>query len=140
MSYKTRIENMDTPALKVSRRQRRAEALRKRALSPIRIMLMVLMLPVTTIGIAVGVYLRTSEFEHDEALLHLIALAGCNAVENIVPGPFVAGGPGYHKRNDPDGDGVACDTRSVVFEPSAPPQHTEAPEARRVGTAKFVRP
>ena len=123
-----------------SKRQRRADALRKRALSPVRILIMVLMLPVTTMGIAVGVYLRTSDFEREEALIHLIALAGCDAVKNVSPGPFLTGGPGYHPRNDPDGDGVACDTIAAAPVADAVPQQTGERPSRTVGTAKFVRP
>ncbi|CUK01686.1 hypothetical protein RUE5091_02281 [Ruegeria denitrificans] len=131
---------IEPSAPKVSRRQKRADALRKRALSPVRIILMVLMLPLTTMAIAVGVYLRTSEFKHEEALVHLIALAGCGAVETIVSGPFIEGRPGYHPRNDPDGDGVACDIRRPAAGQSAVSQTAETPRSRSVGNAKFVRP
>ena len=123
-----------------SGRIKRAEALRKRALSPVRILIMILMLPVTTLGIAVGVYLRTSEFEREEAVIHLIAMAGCKSVESIVPGPFFAGEPGYHARNDPDGDGVACGTVSLPPAQETPPQQAETPSRRAVGNSKFVRP
>ncbi|WP_170430438.1 excalibur calcium-binding domain-containing protein [Ruegeria arenilitoris] len=125
---------------KVSRRQKRADALRKRALSPVRILIMVLMLPLTILSIVVAVFLRTSGYEREEALIHLIALAGCDAVETIVPGPFLAGGPGYHPRNDPDGDGVACETLSGTPVSGAVPQRTGTRPSRTVGTAKFVRP
>ncbi|WP_170762450.1 excalibur calcium-binding domain-containing protein [Ruegeria lacuscaerulensis] len=114
--------------------------MRRRALSPVRILIMVLMLPVTTLVIAVGVYMRTSEFEPEEALIHLIALAGCKPVESLVPGPFLAGGPGYHLRNDPDGDGVACGTYSLPTTQNTSPQQAESPGRRAVGNAKFVRP
>ncbi|MES0826360.1 excalibur calcium-binding domain-containing protein [Ruegeria sp. SCP11] len=124
----------------LSRRHKRAEALRKRAVSPVRILLMVLMLPMTTMVIAVGVYLRTSEFEREEALIHLIAMAGCDAVEKLVPGPFVAGEPGYHARNDPDGDGIACGEVALVPVQNTLPQQADTPRSRSVGTAKFVRP
>jgi len=123
-----------------SARVQRADALRRRALSPVRILIMVLMLPVTTLVIAVGVYLRTSEFEREEALIHLIALAGCKPVEALVPGPFFAGQAGYHLRNDPDGDGVACGVYSPPTAQDTLPQQTESPNRRAVGNAKFVRP
>ncbi|MFY2823563.1 excalibur calcium-binding domain-containing protein [Ruegeria sp. MALMAid1280] len=125
---------------KVSRRQKRADALRKRALSPVRILIMVLMLPLTILSIVVAVYLRISDFEREQALIHLIALAGCDAVETVVPGPFLAGGPGYHPRNDPDGDGVACETIAPTPVSGAVPQQTGTRPSRTVGTAKFVRP
>lgn len=97
---------------------------------------MVLMLPISTAGIAVGVYLRTSEFKREDALLHLVAMAGCQAAESLVPGPYRDGEPGYHARNDSDGDGVACGIPPQV----ATPQQAEPPRQRTVGTAKFVRP
>ncbi len=140
MQFRKPTPETESSAPKVSRRQKRAEAQRKRALSPVRIFLMVLMLPVTIMGIVVGVYLRTSEYRHEEALLHLIALAGCGAIETIVPGPFIEGGPGYHPRNDPDGDGVACDTQRSISGQSAVPQPAETPRSRTVGNAKFLRP
>lgn len=101
---------------------------------------MVLMLPVTTIGIAVGVYLRTSEFEREGATIHLIALAGCSAVGSFVRGPFYEGQPGYHLRNDPDGDGVACGPAVPSPVQNAAPNQAEAPSSRTVGNAKFLRP
>nr|WP_108860161.1 MULTISPECIES: excalibur calcium-binding domain-containing protein [Ruegeria] len=124
-------------------RHRRADALRRRALSPVRIIFMILMLPATTAAIAVGVFLRTSEFESPDALLHLVALAGCQAAEALVPGPYWDGEPGYHARNDTDGDGVACGATAPQFatpQPAADPQPAAAAPQRQVGTAKFVRP
>ncbi|SMO55994.1 excalibur calcium-binding domain-containing protein [Ruegeria faecimaris] len=118
---------------KSAKRVQRAEALRRRALSPVRILLMVLMLPLTTGIIALSVWLRTSEFERDEAVLHLVALAGCGAALSVLPGPFLEGEPGYHLQNDPDQDGVACGVIAPNAEQSAAPQ-------KRVGNAKFVRP
>ena len=122
------------------RRQRRAEALRRRALSPLRILLMVLMLPVTTFGIALGVYLRTSPYEPAEAVLHIVALAGCDAAQAVGIAPAYRGGLGYHERNDPDGDGVACGV-AVETEPQSAATG-RAPEAkeRMLGGAKFLRP
>ncbi|WP_235216215.1 excalibur calcium-binding domain-containing protein [Ruegeria halocynthiae] len=98
------------------------------------------MLPFTTLIIAMGVYMRTSEFEHEQAAFHLIAMAGCKAAEAIVPGPFLVGQPGYHARNDPDGDGVACGTIRAAPVPAAVPQQGGASQQRSVGNAKFVRP
>ncbi|WP_245709743.1 excalibur calcium-binding domain-containing protein [Ruegeria halocynthiae] len=133
---------------RLTRRQRRADALRRQALSPLRILLMVLALPLTTGMIAIGVYLRISDFERHEAVIHLVALAGCDTVQRIVQGPFFEGRPGYHKRNDPDGDGVACGSpglqkpRNVAMPGGArsAPQSVEAPKERTVGTAKFLKP
>lgn len=133
---------------RLTRRQRRADALRRRALSPLRILFMVLALPLTTGMIAIGVYLRVSEFERHEAVIHLVALAGCDAVGMLGFGPFREGGPGYHKRNDPDGDGVACGSiglqqpRNVAMPGNTPsnPQNIQTPKQRTVGTAKFLKP
>ncbi|NVO56451.1 excalibur calcium-binding domain-containing protein [Rhodobacteraceae bacterium B1Z28] len=125
---------------RLSKRQRRADALRRRALSPLRILIMVLALPLTTGLIAASVFLRISDYDRNEAVIHLIALAGCDAVQAIGVGPFRKGQPGYHKRNDPDGDGVACGTAKPTFTRQAVPQGSTTPSARSVGSAKFVRP
>ncbi|MGV6805618.1 MAG: excalibur calcium-binding domain-containing protein [Ruegeria sp.] len=131
---------------RLARRQRKADALRRRALSPFRILLMVLALPLTTGVIALGVYMRTSDLERTEALMHLVALAGCDAARTVGLGPMREGQLGYHKRNDPDGDGVACETRlqasprGAVPVRSATPAQSSAPKVRAVGNAKFVRP
>ncbi|TMV10393.1 excalibur calcium-binding domain-containing protein [Ruegeria sediminis] len=101
---------------------------------------MILLLPVTTFGIALGVYLRTSPYEPAEAVLHIVALAGCDAARAVGVAPAYRGGPGYHLRNDPDGDGVACGSAPRAAPRMAAP--APAPEARQrmVGSAKFVRP
>ncbi|WP_170573999.1 excalibur calcium-binding domain-containing protein [Ruegeria atlantica] len=123
-----------------SDRHKRAEVARKRALSPLRIFLMIMMLPVTTAVIAMGVFIRTSEFEREEAVIHLIALAGCEAIAPIAPGPFLVGEPGYHPRNDPDGDGVACGSVAAPLQSNTTEQQPEPSRPRTVGGAKFVRP
>ncbi len=136
------------PNPRLTRRQRRADALRRQALSPVRILLMVLALPLTTGMIAIGVYLRVSDYERHEAVIHLVALAGCDAVEMLGFGPFREGRPGYHKRNDPDGDGVACGSfalqkpRNVAMpgDIQANPRNLQTPKQRTVGTAKFLKP
>ncbi len=134
--------SQDTPDLKPrsSRRHRRAEATRRQALSPVRILVMVLLLPLTTVLIATGVFLRLSEFERDEAVIHLIALAGCDATQSLGVGPFYEGQAGYHKRNDPDGDGVACGSASAPQSTAPPVHNSPEPQQRSLGTAKFVRP
>ncbi len=136
------------PNPRLARRQRRADALRRQALSPLRILLMVLALPLTTGMIAIGVYLRVSDYERHEAVIHLVALAGCDAVGMLGFGPFREGGPGYHKRNDPDGDGVACGSfdlqrpRNVAMpgNTQSDSQNLQTPKQRTVGTAKFLKP
>ncbi|WP_424832475.1 excalibur calcium-binding domain-containing protein [Ruegeria sp.] len=109
-------------------------------MSPLRILVMVLFLPLTIGIIATGTFLRVTDYDRDEAVIHLVALAGCDAATAIGLGPFRKGEAGYHARNDPDGDGVSCgafinkNTRSTTARQpaSAPP--------RQVGGAKFVRP
>lgn len=127
------------PDLTLTRRQRRADALRRRALSPFRIILMVLALPLTTGIIAVNIYLRTSEFDRNGAVMHLIALAGCDATNALGLGPFRKGYPGYHKRYDPDGDGVSCGTLQLQRVQDTP-QASSTSAARAVGNAKFIKP
>ncbi len=104
-----------------------------------RILVMVLALPVTTGMIAISVYLRVSDYDRHEAVVHLVALAGCDAVRSLGAGPFREGEPGYHKRNDPDGDGVACGS-FVQRSGQSAPARIETPRQRTVGTAKFLKP
>ncbi len=125
---------------RAAHRYRRADATRKRALSPIRILFMVLALPLTTALVAVNIYLRTSEYERNDAIIHLVAMAGCDTVLKIVPGPFVRGQPGYHERNDPNGDGVACGILNQASSTGQTQQRPPATSVRSVGNAKFVRP
>ncbi len=122
------------------RRHRRADEQRRRALSPVRILVMVLALPLTTGLIAVGTYMRVTDKERPDAVLHLVALAGCDAARAIGFDTFHKGQAGYHARNDPDGDGIACES-TVSGTPSQQAQpRAQAPNQRTVGNAKFVRP
>ncbi len=105
----------------LSRRQRRAARTRARALSPVRILVQVLLVPVVTLGLTTSIYLRTSPYERVDAMRHLAALTGCKTAHSVGLAPAAEGGIGYHKRNDPDGDGVACDTGPVrAAEPVIP--------------------
>lgn len=100
---------------------------------------MVLALPLTTGIIAIGTYMRASDKDRPEAVLHLVALAGCDATRALGFGAFREGEAGYHKRNDPDGDGVACG--SAAPRPTwTASQGVQAPKQRTVGTAKFLKP
>ena len=125
---------------RVIQRHRRADATRRKALSPLRIITMVLALPLTTAAIAFGVYMRTSDFERTEALMHLIALAGCDAAHAVGLGKMHKGQPGYHARNDPDGNGVACESGGTAKPSFNAPRQSENTGSRMVGGAKFVRP
>ncbi len=130
----------DPPNPRIIQRHRRADATRRKALSPLRIITMVLALPLTTAAIAFGVYMRTSDFERTEALMHLIALAGCDAAHAVGLGQMRKGQPGYHTRNDPDGNGVACESNGMAKPSFNAPRQSENTGSRMVGGAKFVRP
>jgi len=129
-----------------SRREKRAARTRARALSPARIVMSLLSLPLVAGGVAVSIYIRTSDYDPPQALAHLVARAGCDASLYVGLAPAYRGGLGYHARNDADGDGVACEV-SVQYD-MAPAQSTEiaAPAPvretpdRKVSGAKFVKP
>ena len=72
-----------------ARRARRAEALRKDALSPIRILKRLLLVPVIAAGIALSAYIRTSDHDPENALRHLVAMVGCGpaAAMGLAPAP-----------------------------------------------------
>ncbi len=137
-----RKSNLDEPLS--TKRQRRAEAARRRALSPVRILLMVLCLPLTVALISFNMFVRLSDYGRDEAMVHLIALAGCDASRAVGFGTFYEGYAGYHPRNDPDGDGVACGP-DVAQRQTAPSPSTTTPREttanqRSLGNAKFIKP
>lgn len=123
-----------------NRRHQRADAARRHALSPMRIFFMVLILPLTIGLMAASIFLRISEYEKDEALIHLIALAGCKATQAVGAGPFRKGQPGYHARYDIDNDGVSCETIGPSHATYTLPQQGGSEPIRSVGNAKFVRP
>lgn len=128
------------------RRIARAEAQRRRALSPIRILFRLSAIPFLAAAIAISVYIRTSDYDPTDALRHLIALAGCEAAASVQLAPAFRDGLGYHPRNDRDGDGIACasyytqlaPTGVVVAPHRAPP--AEHPAPRMDSGAKFLRP
>jgi len=133
-----------------SRRERRAARTCAQALSPIRIFFSLLSLPVLAVSVALSVYIRTSDYDPPDALAHLVARFGCGAATSIGLAPSYRGGLGYHARNDPDGDGVACDVVAgfdampvQAVENSAPvaaPVQTRDFSQRMSGGAKFVKP
>lgn len=137
----TRDDSQDGAVSRRSlRRHRRADEQRRRALSPLRILLMVLALPLTTGIIAVGTYLRATDKDRPDAVLHLVALAGCDAAKAIGFDTFREGEAGYHPRNDPDGNGIACERTAPTASVQQAPQPAEQPPTRQVGNAKFLRP
>ena len=129
-----------------SRRELRAMRTRAQALSPLRILSQVLLVPVVTIAMTVSIYTRISPYERTDALRHLAALAGCDTAASMGLAPAFEGGLGYHVRNDPDGNGIACESAAFAARPAAPvpPAATRAPvsdeRANVRGGAKFIRP
>lgn len=111
---------------------------RARALSPLRILSLLMALPIMAGGVALSVYVRTSPYDPALAVRHLAALAGCDAAQAMALAPARRGEPGYHARNDADGDGVACGPRTAAAFTSAP--EVPQPGGRMAGGAKFVRP
>lgn len=105
------------------RRLRAREELR-RAYSGRAMLLRLLQVPMVGLSVALALYLQTSPYPRDEALLHLTARLGCDYAARVGLAPAYRGEIGYHDRNDPDRNGIACE----------PPLRTEA------GGARFVRP
>ena len=101
---------------------------------------MVLFLPLTIGIIATGTFLRVTDYDRDEAVIHLVALAGCDAAAAIGLGPFRKGEAGYHARYDPDGDGVSCGAFINKNARSTTPRQPASAPPRQVGGAKFVSP
>lgn len=134
-----------------SRRQMRAARTRAEALAPGRILMSLLTLPVLALGVALSIYMKTSEYDPPDALAHLVALAGCDAAQSIGLAPSYRGGLGYHAKNDSDGNGVACEVtagfdagpvqtgpvQDVAF---SEPVVKRGNSARIVGGAKFLTP
>lgn len=120
---------------KQTRRQRRADRTRAKALSPLRILLLLASLPIIAGSTAIGVYMRTSPYPPELALRHLAALGGCEAAALAGLPQARRGEPGYHQRNDADLDGVACGTTLAAASMEA-----REPAQRAPGQAKFVRP
>ena len=141
-----------------SKREIRAARTRAQALSPWRIFKSLLSLPIVTIAVTVSLYVRTSDYDPPDALAHLVARTGCDAAWAIGLAPSYRGQLGYHARNDPDGDGVACDgarigqgrtIQSAILDATAPqtnpvadpvPDPTPGLSNRMVNGAKFIRP
>lgn len=97
-----------------------------------RLMLRLAFAPVTAAAIFFSVYLRTSPFPPEAALLHLLAAQSCGVADALGVAPARVGAPGYHAKFDADGDGIACE--SVVVGGQSDVQ------AAYRGGAKFVKP
>ncbi|MCL6285462.1 excalibur calcium-binding domain-containing protein [Ruegeria sp. 2012CJ41-6] len=132
------------------RREKRAAATRAKALSPTRIATLLAALPLLMCSTAIGVYIRTSPYPAEQALQHLVAMAGCEAAAKVGVFEVREGMPGYHLRNDPDGNGVACETRTIAAIPAQSVETVQAsrdtaPNAgntdrRQIGNSKFIKP
>lgn len=139
-----RTSHLDQPA---TRRQLRAARIRAQALSPVRIVMLLLSFPFLTTAIATSIYIRTSPFEPSDALAHLIARGGCEAANYVGLSPAYHGEIGYHARNDIDDDGVACEYESqFVGAPSVKSASLSASDpatkaqVRVINGAKFIKP
>lgn len=131
------------------RRARRAERTRAQALSPVRILAKLLLMPVVVVALTLSIYLRTSPYGRQDALRHLAALTGCDTARAMGLAGAMVGELGYHARNDPDGDGVACPAPYLAGSGPeialTPHTYTPAPQndiapPRMPGGAKFVSP
>jgi Excalibur calcium-binding domain len=134
---------------KPSKREIRAARTRAHAFSPMRIGMSLLSFPVVTVSVALSLYIRTSAYEPTAALAHLVARVSCDAARSVGLAPAYRGEIGYHVRNDPDGDGVACERSlpaqvqqvldTMLDTPAPSPDQPAAPD-RMVGGAKFIKP
>ena len=94
---------------RTARRAARADATQRQALSPVRIITSVLLVPVVAGGMTMSIFIRTSPFEREDALRHLVAMTGCSAATKVGVAGAARGEPGYHERHDVNRDGIACD-------------------------------
>lgn len=130
-----------------TRRQLRAARLRAQALSPVRIVMLLLSFPIMTIGVATSIYIRTSPYEPTDALAHLVARGGCAAASYVGLAPAYHGEIGYHALHDEDGNGVTCENDSqfasvpsVASASLSTSDPAPAAHERMVGGAKFLKP
>ena len=134
----------------VSRREKRAARTRAEVLSPGRIVMSLLSLPLVAGGVAASLYVHTSPYDPPDAFAHLMARAGCDAARSVGLAPAYRGELGYHAKNDADGDGVACErvyrfgsapVQSVeVAGPAPDPGPMQGSPDRMLGGARFVKP
>jgi len=132
-----------------SKREIRAARTRAHAFSPVRIGMSLLSFPIVTVSVAMSLYIRTSAYEPPAALAHLVARVSCDAARSVGLAPAYRGEIGYHARNDPDGDGVACERALPVqvqqvldatFDAPVPSPDQPLVPDRMVGGAKFIKP
>lgn len=131
----------EIPSTAILRRYERADRTRREALSPSRILLSIVTVPVLTVGLTVSIFVMTSDYDRRDALRHLIALAGCEPAAKIGMTDMTRGEVGYHPRNDPDGDGLSCDTGRAALDTAGWAGAAVAMEtAPPAPGARFVRP
>ncbi len=128
------------PTSRAAKRRRRAERLRETIFSPQRILIAIFSIPVIAAGVAVSMYIRTSPHEPQNALLHLVAMSGCEGAALVGLAPATKGRLGYHEANDADGNGVACEPADEVAAASTPRFGNPESEERIVGGARFLKP
>ena len=73
----------EIPQSGLSKRQIRAMRTHERALSTLRILLNLMMVPVVTVVMTASIFMQTSPFGDTDALRHLIAMAGCGAAMKV---------------------------------------------------------
>ena len=78
----------------------------------------------------VGMNIYKSPWAPDIALRHMAAALHCDLAEQVGLTSARKGEPGYHIRNDRDGDGVACEVHADALGPVA----TGAVVASRLST------
>ncbi len=120
------------------RRQQRADRTLRNALSPARILANVLLVPVVTVALTISIYVRTSPYERQDAMRHLVAMSGCAAAAKVGLPYATANTPGYHVRNDGDLDGIACNEGRSRHQSAQAEPGTASPLPS--GGAKFLRP
>ncbi|MBV0911015.1 excalibur calcium-binding domain-containing protein [Anianabacter salinae] len=127
-------------AAPMSRRARRAQRIRDKLFSPTRIITAILSIPVIAVAVTISLYIRTSPHAPENALMHLVAMSGCEGAALVGLAPATKGRLGYHDRNDPDGNGVACETADQIAAAEQERLPGEETALRVVGGAKFVKP
>lgn len=133
-------------ARRPSKARDRSERKRVRIFSPVRVIFLLASMPVIAASVALSLYVRTSPYSPQNAMLHLVAMSGCNGAKAVGLAPATKGRVGYHERNDPDGNGVACEPEDAVAEAAlAGPMilsngEQRDSDARIVGGARFIKP
>ena len=60
-----------------------------------------------------GYFSYNSPWDTKTDLRHLVATLHCEAAALVNLSPAVSGAPGYHARNDPDGNGTSCEAAAI---------------------------